>query len=331
MGSAQHRTSNIARPTGGLSDLTGCFIHELPDGSRRIAWDGVSFGVPVNWDLAVYRFLRRGVTRIELEDEYTVRVEAEWIRSPRRLNLESIMQRYEKASKPLTLKSDERHDVTGLPAGWHATHFVFKETGIAEGQASLGVTRHDLVTAFYLCPASSLFCFFMLHFLPEDPEDPVGIVRQLAATFQDHHEDAFTPWQLFDIAFKLPREFALARTQFDIGAKLMVFTWKLRRYFLWHFSCADVFLADGTSPAEWACGYINGARVLKGPVFSPDGRGGITWRRRRPHLFGHREEIARLCYRYRVDCRLVEPDNKLVLSVFHYRREDDLTRLPAAP
>jgi hypothetical protein len=109
----------------------------------------------------------------------------------------------------------------------------------------------------------------------------------------------------------------------------MAFKWKLRRYFLWHFSCADVFLKDGVSPAEWACGYMNGARLMKGPVFYPDGKGGIGWRRRRPYLLGHREEIATLCYRYNVGCRLLKAENKLVVWAYHYRREDDLKLLPS--
>jgi hypothetical protein len=311
-----------------LHNLDGCFKHDVPAGSRRIAWDAVSFCVPSNWELAVYKSLRRGAHRVEIEDEYSIRLESEWIRGHRKLNLSSIMKRYEKASKPLTLKSDEQKNVGRLPEGWHATHFIFKETVPDQGGDALDVVKHELVTAFYLCPLSSIFCFFLLHFMPEDKEKPADVIRRIASTFQNHSGSAFVPWQLFDIAIKVPREFVLESTQFDIGVKLMVFKWKLRRYFLWHFSCADVFLKDGASPAEWACGYMNGARLLKGPVFYPDGKGGIGWRRRRPYLFGHREEIATLCYRYAVGCRLSDADNKLVLWVYHYRREDDLKLLP---
>jgi len=320
---------------GSGSDIEQCFSLPLPPGHRRIAWDGLSFGVPSNWELAVFRFLRRGVTRIELEDEYTVRLEAEWIRSRKRMHIESIMQRYEKASKPLTLKSDERHKVDGLPQGWHATHFVFKETGRGEGRGDLSVTRHDLVTAFYLCPRSSIFCFFMLHFLPEDSEDPADTVRQLAGAFQDHSDEEARPWELFDIDFTMPREFRLEKAAFDIGTKLMVFEWRWRRFYLWHFSCPEMFLKDGVTPAEWVTGYLNGYSGLPGPRFAPDGKGGITWRRRRPFLFGHRSEIARWCFRYRIGWRLDESRSQLVAWVYHYRREKDidhvsLSQLPDA-
>jgi len=300
------------------------FQHALPPGSRRIAWDSVSFGVPANWELAVYKPLRRGAHRIELEDECSIRLEAEWIRGRKDLQLTRIMQRYETAAKPLTLDAGERKEIGKLPEGWHATHFTCIETGAKGTDGYLGVTRHDLVTAFYLCPQSSLFCFFLLHFLPGDHENPETLSRQLANTFQNHGRDALIPWQLFDIAFTMPRAFALEKTHFDIGAKLMVFRWRQRRYCLWHLSCADVFLRDSATPAEWVCGYLNAARLLKGPVFEPDGNGGIRWHRRQPFFLGHREEIATRCFRYEVGFQRMEADNKLVIWIYHYRSDDDL-------
>jgi hypothetical protein len=277
--------------------------------------------------MANYEFLRRKVTRIELEDEYTIRLEAEWIRSRSKLKLTEIMQRYEKASKPLTLKCDENIDITNLPRGWKATHFVFKETEPDEHGRTIRCVRHDLVTAFYMCPKTSLFCFFMLHFLPEDKESPADMIRLLATTLQDHDQAARIPWCLFDLSFTLPPCFTLAETAFDIGSKLMLFKWRQRRFYLWHFACADVFLKEGTTPAAWACAHLNGTRLLKAPVFSPEGETGIRWRRRLPFILGHREEIATLCYHYDVGCFLNKQTNTLIVWVYHYRKHEDLAIL----
>lgn len=308
--------------------MTDAFKTPLPNGYRRLAWNGLSFAVPANWELAVYDFLRRKVSRIELEDEYSIRLEAEWVRGNKSFDLKRIMKRYEEAAKPLTLKSDEQKTVKGLPEGWYATRFMHHETGAAAGGRDLKVIHHELVTAFYLCPRSRLFCFFILHFMPGDREDSEAVIGQLAATLQDHQDEPVTPWHLFDIAFELPGRFTLEQAVFDIGAKMMVFKWRHRRYFRWYFSCADVFLKNGQTPAEWACGYLNGSRLFRGAVFYPGNKGDIAWRRRQPFFLGHRTEIARLCFRYQVDCRLHESDKKLVLSVFHYRNEEDLKLLP---
>ncbi len=304
-------------------EIADCFVHPVPDGGRRIAWDTVSFCVPSNWELGLYKFQRRGVSRIELEDEYSIRLEAEWTRSRKRLDSDRIMERYTEASRPLTIKAEKQQVIQGMPAGWHATRFVFQSSDADDAQ-SLGITPHELVTCFYLCPRTSIFCFFILHFFPEEQQDAATVTRQLAMTFQDHGREKLVPWQLYDIAVKVPREFVLTKTHFDIGMKLMVFSWRQRRYFLWHFACADVFLKSGLSPAESACGYLNSSTLLKAPVFYPDGRGGIAWRRRRPYIFGHREEIARWCYRYDVGCRLNKERNQLVAWVYHHRHRDDL-------
>ncbi len=303
--------------------MDGCFRNAVPDGERRIAWEGVSFGVPSNWDLAVFKFLRRGARRIELEDEYAIRLEAEWVRSRKDLDLARIMKRYETAAKPLTLKSDEQITVDGLPEGWYATHFIYKETGADTGGETLAILQHDLVTAFYLCPRKTMFCFVLVHVMPEDSENPVEIIQRIAHSFQDHYGEPKIPWCLFDISFSLPQALRLEQAHVDIGNKLMVFNWRRRRYFLWYFSCADMFLNDGTTPAEWSCGYLNGARLLKAPVFYPDGPQTIRWRRRRPFFLGHREEIATLCFRYAAGCHLDEAENRLLLWVWHYRYDDD--------
>jgi len=304
------------------------FIHPFPPEARRIAWDAISFCVPRNWELSVYEFMRRNVTRIELEDEYSIRLEAEWIRNHKKLDLTSIMQRYTKASKPLTLKSDDHTDVNGLPPGWKATHFVFKETEPDEDSPKIRGVRHDLVTAFYICPQSSIFCFLMLHFLPDDKEQPADIIRMIATTFQNHATESRIPWQMFDLSFSMPQGFKLTQTQFDIGSKLMLFKWRQRRFFLWHFSCADVFLEDGKkTPAAWSCAHLNGTRMLKAPVFKPDGETGIVWRRRMPFILGHREEIASACYRYDAGCILNKQTNTLIVWVYHHRRPEDIGTL----
>lgn len=303
----------------------------LPDGYRRLAWNGISFAVPANWEIAVFRLLRRGASRIELEDDYSLRMEAEWMtRHKGDLDTQSIQKRYEAASKPLTVKAEEQTEIQGLPEGWHATCFIFRETGEDKKGGSLEVVEHSLATAFYLCPESTMFGFFLLHFMPEDPEDPMETVRQLAGAFQTHRGQPHVPWKLYDIEFELPAAFNLEKATIDIGSKLMRFGWKWRQFSLWHFSCYDMFLKDGMRGDVWAAGFLNAYGGFKWIRFDPDGRGGIAWRRRKPFIFGHRSEIARLCFKYRVGWRLHEQTRQLVLWVYHYRKKTDLLMLPDA-
>lgn len=295
----------------------------IPEGARRLAWDGIALVVPANWELANFRMRRREVSRIELEDEYAVRLEAEWVRTDAKTSLDGIMTRYRKAARHLTVKAEQQAAVEGLPNGWKATHFVFKETG-TDPETDLHVVRHELVTAFYLCPGGTLFGFFLIHVLPEDSDDPVALMRMLAAGFKDHHRSERVPWQLFDICFATPRAFELTETAFDIGAKRMVFTWKRRRLFLWFFSCADMLLKDGIEPSVWSVGYLNGWGGIRGIVFRAEAEGRIAWRRSWVHPFGHRDETFRWCFRYDVGYRLDNESNQLLVWVYHYRKPSDL-------
>lgn len=308
-----------------LLSLAHCYSRPVPMGYRRLAWEGVSFCVPSNWELADYRIQRRRAVRVEVEDEVAIRLEGEWIRATNRLSLESVMERYEKASKPLTNKAEEMTQIDGLPNGWHATRFTFKETGSGKTD-SLQIIVHELVTVFFLCPQNALFGCFLLHFLPEDREDPIEITKNLAESFQDHRDQATCPWELFDIGYRLPKDFLLQKAFFDIGSKFMVYEWKKRRLLLWSYSCADIFLKDWSSPEHWAVGSLNAAKQFKGIVFRLDD-GKISWRRNRMHPIGVRDEIGRWCFSYDMGCKLIEDKNQLLVWVYQHRSPSDLHRL----
>jgi len=298
---------------------------------KLIAWDGVSFNIPANWELAVYKFLKKGVTRVEIEDEYAVRMEAEWVRPKKKLQMDNILARYERKSKRMTIAADRKKPIKNLPEGWVATHYTFAETvPHRKKRRGLQIVKHGLVTAFFLCPDSRIFCFVMLHFLPEDKEDPSEIMRLVAANFRHHFDSGLARWQLFDIDFELPPDFFLENTLFDIGSKLMVFRWKMRRFYLWHFSCADMFIKGDTDVPKWVAAMINDFRRIRGGSFFVDDNGEIRWRRKRRHVIAHREEIARWCFSYKVVWHLDREKNQLVAWVFNYRRPADLRVIPEA-
>ncbi len=295
--------------------------------SRRLAWDRVSFLVPANWELALYKFPKRKFTRIEVEDDYSLRLEAEWTRPKHGLDIQTIQERYDKTTKRLTNKADHKERISGLPKEWLATVFTFREGRLAKDAKSPFQRKQWMITAFYLSPDSSLFCYILLHFYPEDKENPPEVMRLIAKDFTCH-TGKLAPWQLFDVKFETPREFILENTQFEVGAKLMVFRWKLRRFYLWHFSIADMILKDGERQEEWLSGYLNSFRYIKAVIFYPGENGEITWRRKRRHPIGHRDEITRWCFKWKTRCYLDKDKNQLVAWVFSYRKQNDLKMIP---
>lgn len=305
---------------------------DKPDSNqKRLAWGGTSFLVPKNWDIATYDRIKRRIWRLKIEDEYALRMEIEWTEKIRKnLDEKTILQRYEKEVQELTNKADNSVGIKELPRGWSATDYYFSGTEPKRdrsGQGSLKVVKHGLLTAFYLSPQRDLFCSVVIHFQSEYNEEHGPLIRRLARSFEHHTK--MIPWQFMDISFSLPREFLLENTLFGIGAKLMIFRWNLRRFYVWHLSCADTFLKEGVNKEKWAAAYINDYRKLKAVRFTPGTTKGMVQAKRRfRHKLGHIEEIARWCFKYDAGCRYDEATNQLIIWVFNYRNEKDLEILP---
>lgn len=278
---------------------------------HRFAWDGLSFDVPANWDLSEYHFGKQ-LSEVKMEDEVGLRLELRWTRARKRLDEERVRNRYEKGSHGLTDMAEERRPITTLGRGWTAFLYTMAD-------------RQVLITAFWLSPDAHTFCFFCLHFEGIGKRKPVRIMEALAASLAVETGPSVA-WSVYDISFRLNRDLRLVGTSFQAGRKLMVFQWRLRRLYVWHFSLADMLLKEQTL-AAWGAGFLNGYKEIRGPRFVPAGDTRIRARRCLVHPLGHHDEIARLCFRYRVAARHDPECNAVRLSVFNYRHAADLERL----
>ncbi len=294
---------------------------------RHIAWDGVCFEVPANWELGLYKYPSRRSIHVEIEDEYAVRLEGEWTRPKRQLDMDDVQKRYEKTVHRITRKAERNEIVKGLPDGWIATAYLFREGQLTQDAKDIFQPKQWLLTAFYLQPGGKFFAYFLLHIYPEDKESPQEVIRHVAKTMEVQDE-GLRRWSLFDIDFEVPSDFQLESTQFDIGAKRMVFRWKLRRFHIWHFSLASHFLEAGETPEEWFSGHLNGLRDIRGHRFYPAADGEVTHKRKRIHAFGHSDEIARWCFKWKCRCRVDPERDMLVAWLFNYRRAEDLKVIP---
>ncbi len=282
--------------------------------THRIAWDRVSFQAPKDWNFAAYSF-KKNISRIELEDDYAVRLEAEWTRPRQALDLERIRKRFAKATKQTHDSAVATHPVENLPTGWNAYLYDMPE-GLR------------LVSAFYLAPKSALFCYFNVHFAADDKGNPQRTLRGLTETLT-YHDGDIIPWAVYDMSLDLPAAFRLASTTFQAGRKLMIFEWRLRRFYVWLFSLADMLLKE-QQPAEWVADFLNSYKGIKGPIFHSRNDGRVHYKRARRYPFGHFEEIGRMCYLYRADFRYDTDRNQILLSVLNYRRHADLMILPSS-
>lgn len=280
--------------------------------TRRIAWDGISFTVPSRWELASYEFLKR-LNRITLEDDYAVRLQAEWTRFRKRPELDSIRQKYQRQARKMTHETREQSELANLPDGWSG--FRYKMPGDADQVIAFGIPRRE-----------NVFLFLRLHFGPEDKEPPGEVVRVLAENLSLHHR-GLVPWDFYDVSLQVPHTFRLIHTELQAGLKHMIFQSRLRRLYLWQTSIADIALETFDSPGAWAVAVLNGSRHIKGPKFRVDAANRIQYRRSLAHPFGHYEQLARACLKYRVFFRHQPDANRLYLWAFNYRRNNDVNDL----
>jgi hypothetical protein len=280
-----------------------------PAATHRFAWDGLSFDIPLEWDLA-FQETRLGITRIRLEDPVAVRMSAEWTVPVEGVDMGRIMARFQSSSKKLRAASKSAVTLSGNPAGWSAVIYLFPD-------------GRRLGLAFYLPPEKDLFGFFQIHLDPCSPGEAEGMLRGFMASFQRHTKGPM-PWACYDVAFTAPPGFRLVTATFNPGLKRFTFGRSMRRLHVWHVSLADYVLrkADCT-PLEWAARLLNGNEFVKGPVFKIRDNSLVATR---PSLLPHWHfmELVKGCLTYKAGLRHEPENNRLVLACFQYRYKSDL-------
>ena len=279
---------------------------------RRLAWDGLAFDAPADWDLA-FHDKRNGITRIRLEDEVAVRLDGEWMTPGAALDLDRITARFNNASRRVEAAARDSETLASAPEGWSAVLHHFPD-------------GRRLGLVFFLGRADSLFAFFQVHLDPGSPGEARRILHSLMGSFQRFPANAPQPWACYDIALVSPPGFSLSSTAFNPGLKRFTFVRFLRLLHVWHVSLADLALKNDRCPADWAARFLNAQEQARGPVFvNRNGQVAAT----RPGMFHlcHFTELARGCFRYKVALRHDPVGNRLVLACYQYRRESDLAWL----
>ncbi len=291
---------------------------------RRLAWDGIAFKVPVNWELARYDYLKGGLIFLSIEDETSVRLEIEWLIPRSESQAHRFLEKTKKALDKTMAHADRQTEIEDLPPGWWATHCEFSEVlAVQRRNRRLGVVQHALVSGIGLPDNRSLCCAIRLNFLPGDPEEPLQLCRDIIGSITYRSAGAIQ-WAAFDIAFELDAAFVLEGTTFNIGSKLMIFRRDGRRLYLWLLSCADRFFDEADDESRWVIGFLNAQRRVPGIVFAPSVNGGISWRRRGLIALCHRDELARRCFRYSIGFQRDHAINQVRIWVYNYRHAPDI-------
>jgi hypothetical protein len=277
---------------------------------HRFAWDGLSFLVPETWNLSCYE--HSGDSRhVEMEDDYSRRMEAEWIRLTGKLDPADIQRRYAKSAQKIVKNAKNTSAFKSVPKDWVAFIYTFED-------------KRKLLTAYYIAPKQKTLAFFTFHIdaaAKQQLAEAEAVIRSAQV-----HAGVAIPWEFYDVAFELSPDFKLVESSFLSGRKQMVFEWKSRRLYLWFISLAEMALR-GRELNAWAVEELNAAKGLRGPVFITAPEGKITTRRNRLRPLGHIDQLQRLCFRYQTGVEHVRDKNQIFLWAFHYRKSSDLAKL----
>lgn len=283
----------------------------MPDAdiTRRIAWDGLEFETPADWELSDHHFHRK-VGSLVLEDSTDVRLQLEWAAG---LEAQDRHEHVEQQYRDFAQKTDKvalaSRPLAGAPLPWLAHQYVMPG-------------NRGMVSAIHLPEDNPVAVFARIY---ETTSDHAGMTTQavhLLRSFQ-YHAQGLIPWRVYDYDLKVPHDFRLSSAAFYAGRKLMIFEKRFRRLFFWQFSLAQRLL-DGEAPVDFAVRFLTRFKGLPGPKFYRDRNGKLAARRKWNHPIGHYEEIGRACFRY---LPLVIHDldrDRLLLMVYHYRRRADL-------
>lgn len=275
------------------------------------AWEGFSCDVPADWNLAEYKVVD-GVSYARFHDDFSRRLDFEWINARRRIKMEVIRRRYDKIASAMSAAGAQAENIDDLPCGWSACLY-----SMPDGKR--------LLAAFRLVPESNFFCLLKIHFENASKREADRIVRRIAGTFRIY-EHGLAPWAVYDVAFQLRKDFRLAATSFQAGRKMLVFEWRLRRLYLMFFSLADILLQNQTME-KWCAGYLNGFKAVAGVKFAEGREGEIIALHNWWRFFGNVEPVVRGCLRYKAWCRLIPEKNQIFLGVFNFSRQKDLAFL----
>lgn len=278
--------------------------------SHLFAWDGFAFEVPLDWNLSFYDFTPK-FSSVRMEDDISIRLQAEWCRPSNPVAMDRIQDRYHKMAQQVERLATQKKEIPDLPPGWSAHVYRMPDD-------------RQLATCFWLGSDGRFFIFFRLHIEQSGSGYARAVIALLTRTFR-LTGPGLRPWSVYDMGFELDSGFALQRTTFEAGRKLMVFEWRLRQLYIWRFSLADHVL-QGRELAAWSVDFLNRYKGIRGPQFLVAGDGNIGVRKRTRYPLGHYDEISRMCFRYRAGCRLLPEENAMVLTVFNYRKASDLVK-----
>lgn len=196
---------------------------------REVAWDGVRFEVPAEWEIGEI-----GRRYLFFETIDGPRLEIKWGPVKGKFSPRAQFRRLA-ASQRRNLRKVLREDE--LPTPWIRALDGYKSVGFLWHSGPIGGRG----TVLY-CPRCRQAT--LLQFYRTPPTRSVPYAHRLLASFEDHTERSRTVWSVFDICAKIPPDYPLKAFSFEPGRYELTFTGRETILTLQRWSPADALLGE---------------------------------------------------------------------------------------
>jgi hypothetical protein len=195
---------------------------------KEIAWYGVRFKIPPEWQLS-----QIGIRYLLIEDESGPAMEIKWTPVKGKFSHQAHLKRLASLQKKQTRKSIQPRSVS---AAW--------ETALSDFEASEFSWKSDSIRGrgvILFCPTchnASLIQFF--HKAPPKVD---LVATNVLNSFRDHRSDDQILWSAYDIRALVPGTFELKHHRFEAGRYELAFEHRGQHIILYRWAPASVLLS----------------------------------------------------------------------------------------
>jgi len=204
-----------------LADLDQRFWKEL-------AWNGIRFMVPLGWEIGEI-----GAQYLMLEETSEPVMEVKWRQVKGTFSHQDHLHRLAVLHRKQHVEAVSK---CSLPSEWKKALGAYESIGFSwQGNQIAGT---GVILYCPVCRNATLIQFYK----PGSRVTP-HVARHLLASFQDHSQENWTLWSVFDIRARIPKTFRLVRHCFEAGEFELVFDAGNQKITLYRWAPASVLLS----------------------------------------------------------------------------------------
>lgn len=195
---------------------------------RQIAWNGIRFDTPALWEIE-----QIGAHHLILEDQTGPIMEVKWGKVKGTFSHRAHLKR-------LAALQSRRNQISVaewiLPPPWESALADFEAGGFL--WQSPAASGRGAILFCPVCRTATLIQFF-----GDSSVDREKVFLKILRSLQDHSQDGWLPWSIFDIRATLPQSLQLQRFLFEAGKFELAFTAGRDHIYLHRWAPASALLA----------------------------------------------------------------------------------------